>query len=57
MNQKWNGQFSCFDLVAKTSGRSRSIVQVRDIEIGGNDFVVMAGPCAVESERPINADR
>ena len=50
MNQKWNGQFSCFDLVAKTSERSRSVVQVRDIEIGGNDFVVMAGPCAVESE-------
>jgi 3-deoxy-7-phosphoheptulonate synthase len=50
MNQKWNGQFSCFDLVARTSERSRSVVQVRDIEIGGNDFVVMAGPCAVESE-------
>src|SRR5438477_621467 len=50
MNPKWNGQFSCFDLVAKTTERSRSVVQVRDIEIGGNDFVVMAGPCAVESE-------
>lgn len=49
-NPKWNGQFSCFDLVAKTSERSRSVVRVRDIEIGGNDFVVMAGPCAVESE-------
>lgn len=54
MNPKWNGQFSCFDLVAKTDGntggRSRTVIQVRDIEIGGNDFVVMAGPCAVESE-------
>jgi 3-deoxy-7-phosphoheptulonate synthase len=50
MNPKWNGQFSCFDLVAKTDTRSRSVVRVRDIEIGGNDFVVMAGPCAVESE-------
>jgi len=50
MNPKWNGQFSCFDLVAKTEACSRSTVQVRDIEIGGNDFVVMAGPCAVESE-------
>ena len=50
MNPKWNGQFSCFDLVAKTRERSRSVVQVRDIEIGGSDFVVMAGPCAVESE-------
>jgi len=54
MNPKWNGQFSCFDLVARTADKknehARTIVQVRDIEIGGNDFVVMAGPCAVESE-------
>jgi 3-deoxy-7-phosphoheptulonate synthase len=50
MNPKWNGQFSCFDLVARTSEHFRSVVQVRDLEIGGNDFVVMAGPCAVESE-------
>ena len=26
------------------------MVRVRDLEIGGDDFVVMAGPCAVESE-------
>jgi 3-deoxy-7-phosphoheptulonate synthase len=50
MNPKWNGQFSCFDLVAKTDMCSRTVVRVGDIEIGGNDFVVMAGPCAVESE-------
>lgn len=50
MNPKWNGQFSCFDLVAKSDARSRSVVEVRGIEIGGSDFVVMAGPCAVESE-------
>ena len=50
MNPKWNGQFSCFDLVAKTDAHSRSVVEVRGVEIGGNDFVVIAGPCAVESE-------
>ena len=50
MNPKWNGQFSCFDLVAKTGACTRTMVQVRDLKIGGNDFVVMAGPCAVESE-------
>ena len=61
MNPKWNGQFSCFDLVARIGGtiaekpgektrEQRTIVRVRDIEIGGSDFVVMAGPCAVESE-------
>ena len=54
MNPRWNGQFSRFDLVAqpraKTSEPLRTMVRVRDIEIGGNDFVVIAGPCAVESE-------
>jgi len=50
MNPRWNGQFSCFDLVAKTDDCTRSIIRVADLEIGGNDFVVMAGPCAVESE-------
>ncbi|HZQ94758.1 MAG TPA: 3-deoxy-7-phosphoheptulonate synthase [Candidatus Sulfotelmatobacter sp.] len=50
MNPKWNGQFSCFDLVAKTDVCSRSVVRVRDLDVGGAAFVVMAGPCAVESE-------
>jgi 3-deoxy-7-phosphoheptulonate synthase len=50
VNPHWNGQFSCFDLVAKTDRKVRTIVQVREISIGGDDFVVMAGPCAVESE-------
>ncbi len=53
MNVRWNGQFSCFDLVAKSHGCSCVVVTVDDIEIGGNDFVVMAGPCAVESERQL----
>lgn len=53
MNPKWNGQFSCFDLVAKTDECPRSTVQVHGIEIGGSEFVVMAGPCAVESERQL----
>ena len=53
MNPRWNGQFSCFDLVAKSQECPRSIVQVGDIEIGGDEFVVMAGPCAVESERQL----
>ncbi len=54
MNAKWNGQFSCFNLVARqldgASDRACTSVSVRNLEIGGNDFVVMAGPCAVESE-------
>ncbi len=52
-HSQWNGQFSCFDLVARTCDRSSSVVQVGDVEIGGGEFVVMAGPCAVESERQL----
>jgi 3-deoxy-7-phosphoheptulonate synthase len=29
------------------------VVSVGDIELGGGDFVVMAGPCAVESEQQV----
>lgn len=52
-NSQWNGQFSCFDLVAKTDECSRTIVQVGELAIGDGSFVVMAGPCAVESEQQI----
>src|SRR5208283_2562447 len=50
---RWNGQYSCFDLVAKTSERPGTVVRVGDIAIGGGEFVVMAGPCAVESEQQL----
>lgn len=50
MNPKWNGQFSCFDLVAKADDGSSTVVRVGDVEVGSGEFVVMAGPCAVESE-------
>jgi 3-deoxy-7-phosphoheptulonate synthase len=53
MNPKWNGQFSRFDFVASTSDGVPSVVRAGDVEIGGGDFVVMAGPCAVESERQL----
>jgi 3-deoxy-7-phosphoheptulonate synthase len=49
----WNGEFARFDLVAKTATRCRSVIQVRELAIGNGSFVVMAGPCAVESERQL----
>jgi 3-deoxy-7-phosphoheptulonate synthase len=52
-NPQWKKQFSRFDLVAKTPGRTRTIVHVDGLAIGGDDFIVMAGPCAVESERQL----
>ena len=52
-NSQWNGQFSRFDLVAKTAERCRTVVQIRDLAIGADSFVVMAGPCAVETEHQV----
>ena len=53
---------------AKTAGKSKSyklasrdfksedtIIKVKDIIIGGDSFVVMAGPCSIESDNQINS--
>jgi 3-deoxy-7-phosphoheptulonate synthase len=53
LNSQWNGQFSCFHLVARTSECPRTVVRVGDLAIGNGSFVVMAGPCAVESEHQL----
>ena len=50
---QWNGQFSCFDLVARADSYTRTVVHAGGVEIGGGNFVVMAGPCAVESEHQV----
>jgi len=50
---QWNGQFSRYDLVARNDSNDRTVVQAGGVEIGGDEFVVMAGPCAVESERQL----
>lgn len=52
-NPEWKKQFSCFDLVAKTAECPRTVVRVGKLAIGGGSFVVMAGPCAVESEQQL----
>ncbi len=54
MATNWTQQFSAYPLVAKSAEcEATSVVQVGDIAIGGGDFVVMAGPCSVESERQL----
>jgi 3-deoxy-7-phosphoheptulonate synthase len=53
VNQRWNGQYSCFDLVARADGRQSTVVHVGKLAIGDEQFIVMAGPCAVESERQV----
>src|ERR1700760_2399797 len=42
-----------YKFVSREFKHERSAVRVNGVEIGGADFIVMAGPCSVESERQI----
>jgi len=42
-----------FKLASRTFKNDDTIIKVKDISFGGNDVVVMAGPCSVESEKQI----
>jgi 3-deoxy-7-phosphoheptulonate synthase len=42
-----------YKFVSREFKREHSAIRLNGIEIGGGEFIVMAGPCAVESERQI----
>src|SRR5881275_2695223 len=42
-----------YKFVSKEFRKGRSVVKINGCEIGGDQFVMMAGPCSVESERQI----
>jgi len=42
-----------YKFVSREFKKEHSIIKVNGIEIGGGEFVVMAGPCSVESEKQI----
>ncbi len=44
-----------YKLVGREFHPERTVVNVRDVEIGGDQIVVMAGPCCVESEDQLMA--
>ena len=44
-----------FKLVSYGLKREKSIIEIKDIKIGGENFTVMAGPCTIESEAQIFA--
>ncbi len=50
MRESWHDRFADARDVLKRPGREQTVVPVLDIEIGGDDFVTMAGPCSVETE-------
>ena len=53
MSSRWTALFSAYDRVTRVDPTARTIVRVNDCEVGGSDFVVMAGPCSVETERQV----
>ena len=49
----WQEHFAETSDVLKSSKHQQTVVQVLDLEIGGSEFITMAGPCSVETERQI----
>lgn len=50
MRVSWQERFAETPDVLKSAERQRTIIPILDFEIGGQDFVTMAGPCSVETE-------
>lgn len=50
MRQAWREQFCDSPDVLKSARREQTVIPVLDLAIGGNEFITMAGPCAVETE-------
>ncbi len=50
MRQSWHERFCDSPDVLKSARCDQTVVPVLDAEIGGRDFITMAGPCSVETE-------
>ena len=50
MRENWRKKFAETPDVLKSARRQQTVVPVLDLEIGGGDFIAMAGPCSVETE-------
>src|SRR5712691_531430 len=46
---------SPYKLASRTFKPSDTIIKIKEIEIGGNNVVMMAGPCTIESREQIDA--
>ena len=55
MRVSWHDRFSESPDVLKSARHEQTIVPALDIEIGGDEFVTMAGPCSVETELQLMA--
>ncbi|HEY3626472.1 MAG TPA: 3-deoxy-7-phosphoheptulonate synthase [Terracidiphilus sp.] len=55
VHESWHDRFAESPDVLKTATRGQTVVRVLDVEIGGDEFVTMAGPCSVETESQLLA--
>ena len=55
MRESWHDRFAETPDVLKSAQRQQTIVPVLDFEIGGGEFITMAGPCSVETEAQLMA--
>ena len=53
MRASWQERFAEARDVLKSSKHQQTVVRVLELEIGGSDFITMAGPCSVETEQQI----
>ena len=53
MRASWQERFAESSDVLKSDKHQQTVVRVLDLEIGGRDFITMAGPCSVETERQL----
>ena len=53
MYASWLENFAEVPDVLLEARPSRTVVRVRDLSIGGNDFISIAGPCSVETEEQL----
>jgi len=50
VRETWHERFADSPGVLKNALREQTIVRVLDLQIGGDEFITMAGPCSVETE-------
>ncbi|HTW82175.1 MAG TPA: 3-deoxy-7-phosphoheptulonate synthase [Terracidiphilus sp.] len=55
MRESWQDRFADTPDVLRSARREQTIVPVLDFEIGGSEFITMAGPCSVETEAQLLA--
>ena len=53
MRASWQERFAEASDVLKSDKHQQTVVRVLDLEIGGRDFITMAGPCSVETEQQL----